>query len=295
MTRVLVLGGTGMLGHKLCQVLGDGFETWATVRATPAALERVWPAGRGRIVGSVDGASLDSVVAAVRHARPDVIVNAIGIVKQLKDSHDPVVSLTINSLLPHRLARLADAVGARVIHISTDCVFTGRRGNYSEEAAPDAEDLYGRSKLLGEIGTAPHLTLRTSIIGRELAGATGLVEWFLKPGTASVNGYRRAIFSGLPTLHLAHLVREVIARHPSLSGLYHASADPINKFQLLRLLAAAYRTETEIVPVDEPEIDRSLDSSRLRLALDWKPPSWQELVREMAADSGPYQKWRMGQ
>jgi dTDP-4-dehydrorhamnose reductase len=289
--RVLILGAGGMLGHKLVQILGDRFETWASARAPAAAYARYRLLPPERLVGGVDAADLDSLVRAIARARPAVVVNAVGIVKQLPEARDPVVSLTVNSLLPHRLAQLCDAAGARLIHLSTDCVFAGRRGGYVESDQPDAEDLYGRSKLLGEVG-APHLTLRTSIVGRELASRHGLLEWFLSNRGGRVQGYRRAIFSGFPTVVLARLIADLVERHPDLAGLRHLSAEPIDKDALLRLWRDAYDLPVEIEPFDGVAEDRSLDSTRFRAETGYQPPPWPELVAAMAEDPTPYDQWR---
>lgn len=290
--RVLILGGAGMLGHKLAQHFRDRFETFVTTRASRSSYERFDLAPPERLLTGVDANDFDSVVRAVAAARPDVVVNAVGIIKQQPAARDPIVSLSVNSLFPHRLAALCSAAGARLVHVSTDCVFSGRRGGYREADAPDAEDLYGRSKLLGEVDAPGALTLRTSIIGRELQSAYGLVEWFLSQAGGRVQGYTRAVFSGLPTLALARLVAEVIERHPDLHGLYHVSADPIDKCSLLRLLRDAYGVEVEIEPSDGVEIDRSLDSSRFRSLTGYSPRPWPELVAEMASDPTPYHHWR---
>jgi dTDP-4-dehydrorhamnose reductase len=289
--RVLILGAGGMLGHKLVQVLGQRFETWATARAPAGSYARYELLPPERLVGGVDAVDLDSLVRAFSRARPEVVVNAVGIVKQLPEARDPVVSLTVNSLLPHRLAQLCDAAGARLIHLSTDCVFAGRRGGYVESDQPDAEDLYGRSKLLGEVG-APHLTLRTSIVGRELASRHGLLEWFLSNRGGRVQGYRRAIFSGFPTVVLAGLIADMVERQPDLAGLRHVSSEPIDKEALLRLWRDAYDLPVEIEPFDGVAEDRSLDSARFRAETGYQPPPWPRLVASMAEDPTPYDEWR---
>lgn len=289
--NVLILGGGGMLGHKVWQLSRSRFRTMATVRANAAAVER-YGFSRDEAIQGVDATDFDSIVRAVAKAEPDVVVNCIGIVKQLAAAKDPIPSITINSLFPHRVHALCRAAGARLIHISTDCVFSGRQGSYVETDQSDAEDLYGRSKFLGEAGGEGALTLRTSIIGRELSGATGLVEWFLANRGGRLNGYTRAIFSGLTTSLLATVILDVAANQPALSGLFHVSVDPINKYDLLRLLDQAYGTRTEIRPDDSVVIDRSLDSSRFRAATSFAPPSWPELVAAMAADPTPYDQWR---
>lgn len=290
--RVLILGGAGMLGHKLWQVLRERFDTWVTVRSGYPAYARYDLFDPEHTVGGVDVFDFDTVMRAVATVHPEVVVNAVGIIKQLPTAKDPIVSLTVNSLFPHRLAVLCQAAGARLIHISTDCVFSGRKGMYTEDDAPDAEDLYGRSKLLGEVSSPCCLTLRTSIIGRELESANGLVEWFLSNQGGRVQGYTNAIYTGFPTLVLAQIIADVIERHPDLSGLYHVSSEPISKYELLCLLHDAYRVSTEIEPFSDVRIDRSLDSSRFRTATGFTPLPWPDMVRAMATDPTPYETWR---
>ncbi len=204
----------------------------------------------------------------------------MGLVKQLDGAEDPLSAIPINSLLPHRLARLCDLVGARLIHMSTDCVFDGHNGRYTESDVSNAQDLYGRSKYLGEVDYPHAVTLRTSIIGHELGSQRGLVDWFLSQNQA-VKGFTRAIFSGLPTVELARLMRDFVVPNPGLSGVYHVSAEPIDKYSLLKLLAEVYGKTITIEPDDKLVIDRSLDSTRFRQATGYQPAAWPELVRQM--------------
>jgi dTDP-4-dehydrorhamnose reductase len=245
-----------------------------------------------RIVPGVDAAVFDSVTGAVVSVRPDVVVNAIGIIKQRPETKDPIASRAINSDFPHRLSALCQASGARLIHFSTDCVFSGRRGRYTEDDRPDPEDQYGRSKLLGELNGPLCLTLRTSMIGRELNTTIGLLEWFLSNRGGRVKGYTQAIYSGFTTLALAHIVADLIAHHPHLSGIYHVSSAPISKYDLLCLLKQAYRVAIELEPSAEVHCDRSLISARFQAATGFVPPSWTSLVEELVADPTPYEEWR---
>jgi dTDP-4-dehydrorhamnose reductase len=283
-TKVLVLGATGMLGSAMLRVFAasPGFEVAGSARS--AAGVRLLPERvRGLVHAGVDVENPDALVRLLGQVRPQVVVNCIGLVKQLAEADDPLAALPINAMLPHRLAALSALVGARLVHISTDCVFAGTRGGYTEADPPDAQDLYGRSKLLGEVAGQPHaITLRTSIIGHELASAHGLVGWFLAQ-TGPVRGYAKAVFSGFPTVELAHIVRDQVLPRPELHGLYHVSAAPIDKLSLLRLVAAQYGRSTQITPDSELVIDRSLDSTRFRSATGYEPPAWPELVRRMHA------------
>jgi dTDP-4-dehydrorhamnose reductase len=282
--KILVLGASGMLGHKVWSVLGNRFETLGTVREPIA--HPTFATG-DRIVAGVRADDLPSVHHVVSAARPDVVVNCIGIVKQLSAAHAHIPSISVNALFPHQLAELTAANGARLIQISTDCVFSGRRGGYREDDEPDAVDLYGRTKLLGETAYDHTLTIRTSIIGRELAGAHGLLEWFLAQ-TGEVRGYTRAIFSGVTTQMLAETLAQLIADHPALAGTWHAAGEKISKYELLLRLADVYERDVDIKPDDSVVIDRSLDDSRFRSATGLPRPHWDNMLEELRRDPTPY-------
>ena len=290
--RVLVLGATGMLGHKVWQVLGQRFDTWAALRRVPPPRIGDLYAGRHVIdgIGAEDFASIERAVAT---ARPSVIVNCIGIVKQLKAAHDAVQSITINALFPHQLATLVQRSGARLIHISTDCVFAGTKGGYTEEDFADANDLYGRTKFLGEVAADRCLTLRTSIVGRELSATTGLLEWFLANRGGRVGGYTSAHFSGLTTTALAKVIAEVIERFPDLSGVYHVASEPISKYDLLIKFNRTFNAGAEIEPSEAVRIDRTLNGARFAAATGLSSGTWDEMLLEIAADPTPYDDWRL--
>lgn len=283
MARVLVLGGSGMLGHKLCQVLAREHDLYATFRSThdPAAAA----VEGSRALTGVAADNPDTVTRAVARSSPDVVVNCIGIVKQAAEAQDPLPSISINALFPHRVADLCAASGARLVHVSTDCVFSGREGRYTEDHVADAEDLYGRTKLLGEVDYGDAITLRTSIIGPELGGARGLFEWFRSQRGGRVRGFTRAIFSGLTTVALSRTIHDLITQHPALRGVYHVAAEPISKFDLLTQLNDAFGLGVEIEPDDSLTIDRSLDDTRFRAATGTAAPSWPAMIRELVEDS----------
>ena len=229
----------------------------------------------------VDVLDQDALIGILERIRPDVVINCVGLIKQLADAKDPLSALPINAMLPHRLAKLCGLAGARLIHVSTDCVFSGRKGSYVETDLSDAEDLYGKSKFIGELHEVEHaITLRTSIIGHELGSNYALVDWFLSQ-VGPVKGYAKAIFSGLPTVELARVMRDYVIPTPGLHGLYHVSVEPIDKLSLLKLVAEVYEHKIQIIPDEQVSIDRSLDSSRFRQATGYLPPAWPELVKMM--------------
>lgn len=290
--RLLILGGTGMFGHQLYNIARSRFETLVTVRHEVPAGHPLFSEPRHVITG-VDVTRSDTFADAIARLQPHVIVNAVGLIKQRTESDDPVEAIQINALFPHQLARCAAAAGARVIHLSTDCVFSGRTGGYRESDLPDATDLYGRSKLLGEVTAPGALTLRTSIIGRELSSNRGLVEWFLSRANQDADGFTHAIFSGLTTPVLAALILDIIERHPHLTGLYHVAATPIDKHHLLNLLNAAFGANVRINPSERLRIDRSLDGSRFREATGFVAPDWTAMIEDLAERSLPYGQWRL--
>lgn len=283
--RVLVLGATGMLGHQAIRVLASDFDVWGACRDPHSLPDLGVPPQK--LLGGLDATAPGSAATLIERVRPNVVFNAAGIVKQRDEAKSAVPSIAVNSLWPHAVADACEAYEARLVHVSTDCVFSGSRGGYVETDLPDAIDLYGRSKLLGEVTERrTAITLRTSIIGWQIGQATGLVGWFADHREERLRGYTRAVFSGLTTRVLAEVVRDVVIPDDSLSGLWHVSADPIDKFTLLRDLARYLRWKVELEPVDEPVIDRSLDSSRFRARTGWTPPSWQTMLEDLAAEYG---------
>jgi dTDP-4-dehydrorhamnose reductase len=279
--RVLVLGATGMLGNAVLRLFAQspGYLVFGSVRSSAAL--RLLPSDlHPSVIVGVDVENVDSLTHLFAVVHPDVVINCVGLVKQLAEADDPLAAIPINALLPHRLARLCEVAGARLVHIGTDCVFPGTKGMYTETDTADAKDLYGRSKYLGEVDYPHAITLRTSIIGHELCGGRSLLGWFLAQ-TGNVKGFKRAIFSGLPTVEIARVIRDHVIPHPELHGVYHVSAEPINKFDLLTLVAQIYRKTIDISADDQLVIDRSLDSTRFRQATGFAPKVWPELIQSM--------------
>lgn len=290
--KTLIFGGNGMLGHKLVQQFRDKFDVWATVRGNSNEYERYGLLSSENTIGHVDVEHPRDVHKVLEIVKPDVVINAVGIIKQLPSSKDVIKTLEINSIFPNRLVEFQREFDYRLICISTDCVFNGEKGNYTETDVPDAYDLYGKSKHLGEVTGENCLTLRTSIIGREMRSAHSLVDWFLSNRGQTVRGFVNAIYSGFPTLVFADIIASLITDHPKLSGLYHLSSEPINKFDLLHLIREYYHADIGIERFEDFRIDRSLDSSRFREEVGFHPPSWREMIERMAADPTPYSKWK---
>jgi dTDP-4-dehydrorhamnose reductase len=281
--KVLVIGASGMIGSTVLRVLSEkkDWRVFGSIR--DESVKRFFSAPIGECLkASVDVEYPDSLVKVLDQIRPDVVVNCAGLTKHKPEAEYPLVSIPINTLMPHRLAGLCKLVGARLIHISTDCVFSGEKGGYTEDDFADAHDIYGKSKALGEVDYPHAITLRTSTIGHELQSTYGLLDWFLLQ-EGRCKGYIRAIFSGLPTVVFAQVIRDVVIPHPELTGLYHVAAKPINKFELLKLIADVYGKKIDIERDDSLVIDRSLDARRFQSATGYVAPDWPELIKLMHA------------
>lgn len=281
--KVLVLGGDGLLGHHLLGVLAPLHETKVTLRATLASYAGLGLFTARNAFGDVDVRDAGTVRAVLDAFRPDAVVNTVAIVPQRADGGDFVANLEVNAFFPHRLAQMCAGLGARLVHISTDSVFSGARGSYREADRPDPVDLYGRSKLVGEAAGERVLVLRTALVGTGLTRRTGLIDWFLQQ-QGRVNGYRGAILSGLTAKELARVIERLVSRHPQAAGLFHLGADAISKHDLLRRLRDLGSSTAEIVPDDKVRVNRSLDSSRFRAMFSYSPPSWDEMLEELARD-----------
>jgi dTDP-4-dehydrorhamnose reductase len=281
--RILVVGANGMLGHEALRVLAPDFEVWGACRRPQTLPDLSVPSER--MLGGLDATDPSSAHDLIARVKPDLVLNAVGIVKQRPDAKAEIPSIQVNSLWPHVLADACAEHGARMVHVSTDCVFSGSRGMYTEDDVPDAFDLYGRSKLLGEVTHLDYVvTLRTSIIGWQIGAPTGLVGWFAAHRHEALKGFTKAVFSGLTTQALTEVVRDIVMPDATLSGLWHVSADPIDKYTLLTTAAEHLGWDVNISPADEPAVDRSLDSTRFRERTGWTPPTWNAMLEELARE-----------
>jgi dTDP-4-dehydrorhamnose reductase len=281
--RILILGGDGMLGHQLLRHFKMAHDVRVTLRLGPEAYDAYCLFDQKTAFYGIDARQADTLLQIIASFRPEAVVNAIGIVKQRSEAKEVIPSLEINSLLPHRLAQACRPIGARLVHLSTDCVFTGRKGHYRETDVPDAEDLYGRTKLLGEVSEPHCITLRTSMIGPELSRKSGLLEWFLSQKGQTVKGFTKAIFSGFPTVELARIIEQVLLKAPSLHGIYHVASEAISKYDLLTLIRDRLHLPVTIERDSTFECDRSLDASQFRKETGYSPPPWDVMIDHMAS------------
>jgi dTDP-4-dehydrorhamnose reductase len=280
--KVIVLGISGMIGYTLFSSLlqDNSYDTVGVLRSA-SKVNFFSSLVKKNIIRNIDVLDIDQLVNVFDEVKPDIVINCIGLVKQQSEANNPLITLPINSIFPHRLANICSLIQARLIHLSTDCVFSGAKGHYLENDTSDAHDLYGKSKYIGELtGIKNTLTIRTSAIGHELTNHYSLVDWFLSQ-TESVNGYVNAIYSGLPTIELAHVIKNYVLPNKDLCGLYHVSSNPINKYELLSLIAERYAKSIHIKPDIKFSIDRSLCGDKFNKKTGYAPPEWPILIEKM--------------
>jgi dTDP-4-dehydrorhamnose reductase len=279
--KVLVLGASGLIGSTFLRVLSEkpSLDVFGTLRSGYFGLQ-LKDIASSKIFTGVDVEDDSKVLDTFAAIHPDVVINCVGVTKHKDDGNQPINAIKLNALFPHRLAQICSLLDIRLIHVSTDCVFSGKNGFYSESDQPDANDIYGKSKALGEVLYGDALTIRTSTIGHELNTSYGLLNWFLSQ-TDKCKGFKKAVFSGLPTVVLAQVFKDHILNNRALKGLYHVAAAPINKYDLLQLIAETYGKKIDIESDEDFVIDRSLDASKFNLATGFKVPDWPELIQTM--------------
>lgn len=276
--KILILGVSGLIGSTIYRYFDSAtqYNVVGTVRTDKPKFSH----NSNNIRCGIDALNFDSVKKLIDEIRPDQIINCIGITKHVPAQSDAFKLIQLNSAFPHFLANLSTEVDSRLIHISTDCVFAGDIGGYTEMSRTDANDMYGKTKAIGEIHDKKHVTIRTSTIGHEIDTKHGLLEWFLSQNK-SCFGYRNAIFSGIPTIRLAKILASNVVPEWGLTGLFNLSADPINKFDLLNKIKQRYRKDIEIVASDDFIIDRSLNGELFKSRTGVVLPDWDELIFEM--------------
>jgi dTDP-4-dehydrorhamnose reductase len=281
--RILILGGDGMLGHQLFKSLRPRHDVRVTLRHDIKDYASYGLFDHGNSYGGIDLKSFLKLYRIMTDFRPQALINAVGIVKKHPLAEESIPSININALMPHCLADLCRVCDSRLVHFSTDCVFSGEKGNYREDDPSDAKDLYGRTKFLGEVHEDNSLTLRTSVIGKELSRKNGLFEWFLAQ-EGPVKGYRKALDSGFTCMEMARIVEKMLVEHPLAHGLYQVSSDPINNCELLQLMREKLGKSIEIIPDDSFACDRSLDSERFRREFGYFPPTWETMIEELVRE-----------
>lgn len=279
--KVLIIGANGMIGSTIFNYLygNKDWSVFGTIRNNThvACFQKIMAEN---LLSNIELNNQDILISTLQKVNPDVVINCAGLTKHKAEAENPLEILPVNGMLPHRLANCCELIGARLIHISTDCVFSGKKGNYKEDDFADANDLYGRSKVLGEKLSQNHLTLRISTIGHELNTKYGLLEWFLSQDR-ECQGFTKAIFSGFPTVVFAQILKEIILPNMDLTGLYHVASEPIAKYDLLKMIAHKYKKDIEIIPNDTAIIDRSLNNQRFYNATSYTAPSWPEMINKM--------------
>lgn len=283
--RLLILGGSGMLGHQLWRGLHAQHDTWVTLRRPVAdfAVHNLFDEAKAIQFDDItDDTALER---ALGQAKPEAVINCVGLIKQRDEASDEALTLRVNAEFPHRLAKRCGEAGARLIHFSTDCIFAGTKGNYTESDPSDAADLYGQSKHQGEVADAHSVTLRTSVIGHELGTNLALLDWFLSQRGQAISGFTKAIYSGFTTLEMARIVDRILTQYPALSGVWHVASEPISKFALLQLCREKLGWEGVIEPNDKFVCDRSLNADRFNQATGYTPPSWEAMISELAQQS----------
>ena len=280
--RILILGGTGMLGHTLWEYFSEQFPaTYTTIRKNCNHYEAGGLFNSSNVIDSVDVSDFSELTGVMKCVRPDFILNCIGITKRREELDEAIHAIKLNALLPHKLVEWGKKNSAKVINFSTDCVFDGKNGSYTEESPTNATDLYGKTKALGEIKGKNALTLRSSFIGTELGAGTELLEWFLSQ-TGTVQGFKNAIYSGFTTLELSRIIENIVVHHPGANGIYNISSDPISKFDLLMLIKDKMHLNVDVIPDETFQCNRSLDSTKFRKEFNYTPPTWEAMIEELS-------------
>ncbi|MCU0858850.1 MAG: SDR family oxidoreductase [Pontiellaceae bacterium] len=292
--KLLILGASSMQGHKMFQMLGKTFpETYGTIPGKVSAepLNRIPFFQTDKVIPGVSPMGFQGLENVIRDIRPDWVINCLRVATHGSEVAPPVLNITVNSLLPHRLAEMAAAQGAKLMHFSSDCVFSGKKGFYTEDDTPDATHAYGMSRRLGDVEADNTLVLRGSVIGRELTGHNSLLDWFLMQEGKEIKGFTRAIYSGLSSIETARVVQMVLEKTPALTGLYHVASAPINKYDLLRLAQESFGVDVVIHREEGTSVDRSLNAGKFRAATGYVAPSWKSMMKELADDNGQYDAW----
>lgn len=288
--RILVLGGTGLIGNRLTRQLRQNADVYASTRTSLVEmpmLENILEPNKW--IFGLDATDFQFLESEIKRLKPDVIVNCLGVVKHQINPKNAEATILLNSVLPWRLSGIAEKYDFKLIHLSTDCVFSGETGNYKESSSPDAVDLYGRSKILGELNNAHVLTIRTSFVGREIKTFANLFEWVQRCQTTRITGYKRAIYSGLTTQAISEVIEKLIFDFSALTGLWHVSSEPISKYDLICMLNNSLNLKLDIESSEEFFCDRSLDSTAFASKTSLAIPNWITMVERYVLEQEWYE------
>lgn len=279
--RILIIGSNGMLGHMLFSYFAsqEGFETIGIARKYINGF-----INKNNIINEENFTNPDIINSLIEKLKPNLVINCVGMIKQNPNITNIEESFYLNSFFPKILSQICRIKKIRFLTFSTDCVFSGKKGFYKEDDLVDIQDVYGQSKYLGEVNDCDNtITLRTSIIGKELNTKRGLLEWLISESKSSkkVYGFKNVIFSGFPTIEVARIIHRYIIPNNELKGIYHLSSDPIDKFSLLNLIKRIYSLDITILEEYDNVIDRSLDSTKFRSETGFIPHNWEHLIQSM--------------
>ncbi len=282
--KLLILGGTGMVGHTLIKQLSAKYEIFSILRErtdlkSSKFFEQVLEKNRCIFIDDIN--QYNNLSGAIKKISPDIVINCIGVIKQRDDIENILNMIKINSLLPHILNDICHTNNIKLIHLSTDCVFSGNKGNYKESDNPDPTDKYGESKLLGEINEGTSLTIRTSFIGPELFNKKSLFEWIKSQKNTEIDGFENAIYSGLTTLTFAQVIENIIDKHQDLNGVWQISSDSISKFELIKMINQKFNLNIKINRNSSFQCNRSLNSSKFKKETAIKIPSWESIINDL--------------
>ncbi len=283
--KILLIGANGLIGYNIFRNLikSKEFNIFLLVRSKKNINNFYRSFHFDKLIELKEFKNTSLLESFLKELKPSIVLNCAGITKHSPNIKNISEVLYINSIFPRNLSEICSALKIRLIHLSSDCIFSGSSGMYKDKSFPDANDLYGISKALGEIDKENHLTIRTSTIGHEAQTSYGLLNWFLKQ--KECKGYKNAIFSGPTTLELSKILKDLIIPNQHLSGVLNISSDPIDKYSLLKLIKDTYSLDTVINKCSEVRINRSLNSEKFRTMTNYSVKSWGNMIREMYLDS----------
>jgi dTDP-4-dehydrorhamnose reductase len=281
--RILIIGGDGMLGHTLYQYLKTKHSVKVTLRQPYENYKKYQIFEKENVFCNIDIQQLQPLAEVLAAFKPEAVINCVGLIKQRPDKENIALNLEVNALFPHQLSLLCQKIAARLIHMSTDCVFDGKQGNYCETDLCNAEDTYGKTKFLGELHEPHTITLRTSIIGYELKNKQSLLEWVLSQKNGTIQGYTNALYSGFTTHEMARIIERVLLHYPKHHGLYHVASNCINKHELLSLINQYFELNINVLKNNEFTCFRNLNGQFFNQDFSYVPPSWETMISELAA------------